>query len=272
MILLPTVDDGHMHTASLLDYKQRLGSIKLNEDLDFIKAYEEFLKDYKLLDVEELELIEELTFLHLAEFFTECQRRYLSIKESKTVKFLLESSKKGNGSVRDLLALPFAGNSYDRVGDLSQKTDFTRCQRAVMVGCGPLPATLFWLYDHYPNIIYLGLDIDAKCVELASQLLNTLDITGIQILHGDGQEFNFSKVDFVFIANQVTPKKAVLSRILDTAEGNVQVVVRDPTPLGRLFAECVRDDLPSGFSVRDEGNESQTFLSVNLFLERDNGL
>jgi hypothetical protein len=149
---------------------------------------------------------------------------------------------------------------------MSEKIDFTRCRRAVMVGCGALPSTLFWLYDHYSTINYVGLDIDAECVALASKATNALKIKGIQILNRDGREFDFSGVDFIFIANQISPKKAVLERIADTSDRDVQLVVRNPTRLGRLFAECIRDNLPLGFSIQHDGKESRAFLSANLFL------
>jgi hypothetical protein len=139
-----------------------------------------------------------------------------------------------------------------------------------MVGCGALPMTLFWLYDHYPSMDYVGLDIDAGCVELASQVMNNLNVKGIRILNQDGRDFDFSGVDFIFIANQVTPKKAILEQIAGTSDIDAQVIVRNPTRLGKLLAECIRNNIPPGFYIQHEGEESQAFLSLNLFLNRIN--
>jgi hypothetical protein len=255
-----------MNTSVLLDYHQRLSSIDINNDRNFISIYEEFLRDFSKFNVNAFDRIEESDFLYYAEFFTNCQKRYLSIHERESVKFLLETGKKGICSLRDLLVFPFVKNSYDRVRDLSMKIDFTRCHRAVMVGCGALPTTLFWLHDHYPAIDYIGLDVDAECVALASQAVSALNATGIQILNQDGAEYDFSGVDFIFVANQVTPKKAVLERIAVTSDIDAQVVVRNPINLGNLLAECIQNNLPPRFSVQHQGNVSQAFLSMNLFL------
>jgi hypothetical protein len=258
-----------MNTSVLLDYHQKLSSIDTNNDRNFISLYEKFIQDFSTCDVNAFDRMKKSVFLYHAAFFTNCQRRYLSINERESVKSLLKAGGKGNCSISDLLVSPFGKNSYDRVRDLSKKIDFTRCRRTVMVGCGALPTTLFWLYDHYPTIDYFGLDIDAECVALASKAMGALNITRTRILNQDGRDFDFSGIDCIFIANQVTPKKAVLERIADTSDTDAQVIVRNPTPLGKLLAECIRDNLPPGFSIQHEGNESQAFLSMNLFLNRN---
>lgn len=255
-----------MNTSLLSDYRQRLISIDINNDRGFISLYEKFIRDFSTCDVNAFDRMEKSVFLYHSVFFTNCQRRYLSIKERESVKSLLEAEKKGNCSLRDLLSFQFGKNSYDRVTDLSEKIDFTRCRRAVMVGCGALPATLLWLYDHYPTIDYVGLDSDADCVALASKAMNALKIKGMRIVNWDGREFDFSGVDFIFIANQVSPKKALLEQVANTSDTDLQLVVRNPTCLGKMLAECIRDNFPPGFSIQHDGNESQAFLSVNLFL------
>lgn len=253
----------------LLNYRQRLASIEGNNDRDFVFLYEAFIRELSAFGIDEFSHLGGSIFLEYSTFYKSCQKRYLAIKEYESANSLLELGNEGNYSLRDLLLFQFGKDSYSRVRDLSDRIDFTQIKRLVMVGCGSLPSTLFWLYDHYPAIDYIGLDINANCVALASKVINALNISKVHILNHDGCEFDFSGFDCIFIANQVTPKTRVLDRIAKTSDISAQVVVRNPTFTGKLLAECVRNILPSEFSIEYEGNESQTFLSMNLFLIRN---
>jgi trans-aconitate methyltransferase len=158
----------------------------------------------------------------------------------------------------------FARDAYKRVADLIGMVQ--ACNNLVMVGCGAFPATLFWLRDHFPGARYTGLDTDARCVETATKLAEAM---GIEMSFNviDGSDYNFAGADFVYVANQVVPKKAVLQQV--ARSGNVtRVVVREPTRKGELLAEAVRYDLPEEFVVESEGVESPIFLSYDLLLRR----
>jgi trans-aconitate methyltransferase len=136
----------------------------------------------------------------------------------------------------------------------------------VMVGCGAFPATLLWLRDHFPSVRYTGLDTNARCVATATKLTEAMGLEmDFRVI--DGSDYNFAGADFVYVANHVTPKKAVLEQV--ARSGNVmRVVVREPTRKGELLAEAVRFDLPEHFVVEREGVESPIFLSYDLLLRR----
>ena len=138
-----------------------------------------------------------------------------------------------------------------------------------MIGCGALPATLFWVRDHYSSVHCVGLDVDSRCVRLAADIVEHLGLTRLSISDGDGRDLDYGDADFIYVANQVTPKRQVLERIAKTATRMTQVVVRNPMARGVLLAECVRDDLPEGFSAVGAGRESSVFLSEDLLLRLD---
>ena len=135
-----------------------------------------------------------------------------------------------------------------------------------MVGCGPLPATLLWLSDHHPDASYIGLDIDDDSVRAASNLFGRLGRRNVTFQLLDGKDYNYQDVDFVYVANHVSPKKNVLEKISATAGFGMQIVVREPTRTGRLFSEAVMDDLPNGFNICSIGSDSTEFFSYNLNL------
>ncbi|RJP40875.1 MAG: hypothetical protein C4548_09820 [Desulfobacteraceae bacterium] len=245
----------------LRDYRQLLEPIS-NPD-DFLDTYEEFIKNLALFENHALETVGEKSFAHYSLFFTNCQRRYLMLKEQKASRTLIKQNKE-NTLIQRRWNSEFENNSYNRVKDLSRMVDFSSCKKIVMVGCGAFPATLFWIYDHYPGMKYIGIDLDSDCIALSSSVSKELNLEKIVFEAKDGREYNYRDVDFVYIANQVTPKKDVLSRILETSSKKIQIVVRNPTPLGRLLAECVLKSSPSNFSFVQAGHPSKSFLSQDL--------
>lgn len=250
----------------LADYYVRLATTKEDE---FLAMHEEFVSWLANLEESSLEELEQQDYLaQHQEFFTACQRRYLAVKERQEVNSLLEKSKTVKKSVGASLMSGFGINTYERVEDLCHMVDFSDCQRCVMVGCGALPATLFYLYDRYPKLEYIGIDIDPVALATAKEAMSLLGIEKICLVEADGSQFDYVDAGFVYIANQVSPKSLVLERIAATADETVQVVMRDPTRRGKLLADCGKDVLPSQFSLVRKGKKSQHFLSQDLFLRR----
>ena len=201
-----------------------------------------------------------------AGFFSAAQKRYLAHKERIANQLLTRILLECPSRIGDCLEDSFSRSSYQRVQDLRRLLDLSDCRRFVMVGCGAFPATMFWLSDHFPDIDCIGLDIDAETVALAAGLASRLGRSQLRFLSIDGCDFDFSGADFVFVANHVMPKRAVLEQLLRSGKQGVQVVVREPTRLGELLAESVRPDMPAGFSIAESGEDSRTFLSYDLVL------
>ena len=248
----------------LADYCVRLATTKEDE---FLALHEEFVRWLAILGESSVEELEQQDYIaQHKEFFTACQRRYLAIKERQENNSLLKKSKTVNRSVGQHLITGFGIKTYERVQDLCQMVDFSASPRCVMVGCGALPATLFYLYDRYPTLEYIGIDIDSVALAMAKEAMCLLGIEKICLVQADGSEFDYVEAGLVYIANQVCPKSLVLERIAATADETVQVVMRDPTRRGKLLADCGKDVLPSQFSLVRKSKESQDFLSLDLLL------
>jgi hypothetical protein len=200
-------------------------------------------------------------------FFSERQRQYLAIKEREAHEEMMAVANGATVPVVENISEGFGRAAYQRVGDLEELVDFHTCHNVVMVGCGAFPATLFWLHDHFPGARYKGLDIDVQCVEMASKLTTAMSINNICFEVVDGRHYDFDSVDFVYVANHVVPKRAVLAQI-GRSESVRQVVVREPTRRGELLAESVQSDLPAVFAVDAAGGENRSFLSYDLALRR----
>jgi SAM-dependent methyltransferase len=253
-----------MTNADFLEvYWNHLSTV--NEEA-FVATYESFLREL----VAERDLTHDLhpdaRYVY-APFFTRCQRRYLAIKEKETYEKMMAVVDGATVSATENITKGFGRDAYERVSDLTDLTDMRTCHNVVMVGCGAFPATLFWLHDHYHKARYTGLDIDARCVDMAKTLAEAMGINDIHIKLANGSDYEYDGVDFVFVANQVVAKKAVLEQV-SRSDSVGQVVVREPTRKGELLAEAVRYNLPREFVVINKGAENSVFLSYDLFLRR----
>jgi len=242
------------------------GLLSAAGDEQFVGAHEAFLRELVSIDDDLLDRLDGRLTAY-AEFFSRCQRRYLAIKEKEANAVMMTRLDGVACTVAARMVDGFGRDSYERVRDLKDMVDFGACRHVVMVGSGAFPATLFWLHDHFPALRYTGLDVDAGCAEMATKLAKTMGIDNMRFEVVDGSCFDFAGADFVYVANHVTPKKAVLRQV-SSSGSNAQVVVREPTRRGKLLAEAVRDELPSAYAVQSSGIESRAFLSYDLLLRR----
>ena len=227
---------------------------------NFAATLESFVRELARRRDDPTEGLDSAERSHFPAFFSQCQRRYLAIKEKQESEAMMTVD---GATVSAIVDKGFGRDAYNRVADLIGMVPTYR--NLVMVGCGAFPATLFWLCDHFPRAHYTGLDIDARCVGTATKLTEAMGIAmDFKVI--DGRDYDFADADFVYVANQVAPKKAVLEQV--GRSGVTRVVVREPTRKGELLAEAVRYDLPEEFVVEGEGVESPIFLSYDLLLRR----
>jgi hypothetical protein len=144
-----------------------------------------------------------------------------------------------------------------------------RHSRLVMVGSGPLPATLLWLAHRHPTLECLGLDSNAAALCVGARLAHKLGASSLHFAAVDGVDYDYAGADLVYVANQVAPKRRVLERILATADRAVTVIVRDPCANGCVLADPVLDELPEGYVLERTGAESPLYLSRDLVLRLD---
>jgi SAM-dependent methyltransferase len=232
----------------------------------FVALHEEFVLRLAAWAVDSNEDVASDTLAREAELLREYQRRYLSLREAELTRLLLALPAGAAFPAHGEFPTAFGSASYGRVGDLVRLVNLTTCRRAVVIGCGAFPATVLWLRDHQPSLACVGVDVDPTTVTLAKALAERFSLADLTFLEADGCAFDYAGFDFVYVANQVTPKSRALERIAATADRDVQVVVRNPYGLGWLLAECVRNRLPERFQISAEGSRSPGFLSVDLVL------
>lgn len=201
-----------------------------------------------------------------APFLTRRYRDYILSMESAEAQRLLLISPHGPVTFAEV-AGEAARVAYDRVHDMFGRVEFQRCRRFVMVGCGQLPVTVFHVHDKTDVSELVALDIRPDAVETVGKLAARLGLLRVKAERCDALRHDFSEAQIVYVANMVSPKGAVLARIADTAPDGVQIIVREPYALGRLWAESGERDLDPRLEVTARGPGSR-YLSRDVFLRR----
>ena len=161
----------------------------------------------------------------------------------------------------------FTDQSYRRVRDMFDSVDFSSCRRFVMVGCGPLPVTIFHVLAKTDVASVVGLDVNRTTIETVRTYIGKLDLRRFRALHADGGTYSYERADIIYVANLVSPKTATLARIAETARSGTPVIVRDPISFGRLIADRGFDACGDLFMLRYVGSGNKKFLSRHVFSE-----
>ena len=193
-----------------------------------------------------------------------CQR--VLTRESPDVRRLLERSACSPASFK-AAASDLALELYDRSLEMFDRLDFSNCHRLVMVGCGSLPFTIFHVHDRTTIPEIVGLDVLPQAIETAATLAARLGYGRVRTELCDGRSYDYGQTQIVYVAGMVSPKSAIVSRIADTAPDGVQIVVREPYSLGRLWLEGIEHDLDPRLEVTGRGRGGRG-LNRDVFLKR----
>lgn len=157
---------------------------------------------------------------------------------------------------------------YDRTREVFERIDFGKCRRFVMIGCGQVPTTLLHVHDRTEVPELVGLDIRPEATETVRALAARFALPRIAAECTDGKDYDFSAADVVYVANMVEPKQDVLAQIVDTTRPHVDIVVREPFGIARLWSDCAEDTLDPRLAVTGRGFVDDQTLTRDVFLRR----
>jgi hypothetical protein len=257
-VILPDVN---AYRHFLLTQRERLNVDSVG---DFVARHEAFTRALAALPDGCFAALDEDFLADHAAFFRACHLRYLMETEMAACHEALNDI---DPTPEALLRRVFGENAGIWQRELAREVDDGQVTRVVMVGCGPLPATLLWLVDRYPDLHCVGLDSDAGALETAARLVRVLGTSRLRLECIDGARYDYATAELVYLANQTAPKRHVLERIAATIGRPATVIARDPYGNGWLLAEQVVGQLPRGYTLRRTGGESPLFLSRDLMLD-----
>lgn len=200
------------------------------------------------------------------EYFGRCVLRFAWTMESLTHAEMMEKPVH-RGPIGPLIGRQTRGQ-YARMEELTRMVDFARHRSFVMTGCGKLPACLFFLYDRTSVADLLGIDSDAESVSMARELVERWGWSRIRIEQSDAAEISYAPYDLIYWDPFATPRRKIMSRILETACPDVTIILREPFGAGTLLMEPVMPHLDPRFIVTGESERFPGRFMLKHYLLR----
>lgn len=202
-------------------------------------------------------------------FFSSAQNYYVRVLETVEAVNIMRKSLDKDQTFLDLFDRQLAKETYLQTNKDIHMMDWRGKKKIVMVGSGPLPETILYLYDHTDIEQIIGLDRNQEAIYIAGEMISAInDTSRIRLLHYNGLDYDYKDADLVFVANFISPKIKILNRIAETAKNGVQVLVRTPVSFGKMLYESALEGLNPRLSLTQEGQVHKYFLSKTLVLEK----
>ena len=208
-------------------------------------------------------------FTKYRSFFSAREQYYVRTIEAIEAVNIMTKSVKENIKFYDLLERKIAKENYLKTSYEIEMMDIEDSKQLVMVGCGPLPETVLYLYENTELEEIIGLDYNQEAVYMGGEMLNSVGSTSrVKLIHCDGLKYDYKDADIIFVANFVTPKIKVLQQIANTAKNGAKVLVRTPVLLGKMLYESAINGMPSRLTLLKKGDINPYFLDQSLLLEK----
>ncbi|MCP4524040.1 MAG: hypothetical protein GY828_07530 [Candidatus Gracilibacteria bacterium] len=225
----------------LFDFKKKLEIYDYihhkREFFNIMKEFRHFISNMKNEETYN-ELYHSEHYAELKVFFTEKNNYFVRAMESIEALSIMTKGEHGCKFL-DLLDAEQIVDNYNRKGEDIQSIDFKEGQSLVMVGCGPFPETLMYFYENTPISHVVGIDNNYEAIYIAGEMIHSLGLTDIDLAYMDGQEFDYSYADIVYIPGFIPNKGELLNRIAESAKEDVQILVFSPKFLSTLIYDKV---------------------------------
>lgn len=144
--------------------------------------------------------------------------------------------------------------SYSCMEELPTLVDFSQMRSIVVLGCGKVPASLFFLQDQTNIPAIVGIDNLQEAVDCASALATKFKLDRVRVINADAAKLDYSFFDAIYFGPFATPRADVLKQIRSTARPNATIILREPQFTGSLAFERVLPFMQPAFNLIKAGD------------------
>ena len=139
-------------------------------------------------------------FTKYRSFFSSREQYYVRTIEAIEAVNIMTKSFKENINFYDLLERKMAKENYLKTSYEIEMMDLEGSKQLVMVGCGPLPETVLYLYENTELDEIIGLDYNQEAVYMGGEMLNSVGNTSrVKLIHCDGLKYDYKDADIIFV-------------------------------------------------------------------------
>ena len=248
-------------------------------NIDYVHDKKKFFKIMKnlrkfLLSVENKHLYE--TLLHskyykfYKDYFSNINIYYLRSIESVQSLSIMTKWFHNFDSFSDLMDKEIIQQSFKTKWNEIKYLDFSKAKTLVMVWSWPFPETLLYIYENtnIDNIIWV--DYNHEAIFMAWEMISWLNLDKITFHQWNWTEYDYSKVDIVYMPLFTYPKEKILDRIVKTWKDSIQILIAIPKWLWNLLFEGLWD-INNRLKVINREDASTPYIAQEvLILEKYN--
>lgn len=127
--------------------------------------------------------------------------------------------------------------------DKKQRSKLEKCNTLVLAGSGMYPYSMFDVYNQYPHINQIGLEIMPKRADMSRLLVQASPAREkINIITIDANDYDYSSLDdddLVFVSADVDSKK-IINKVIETSKAHIYVCA----PYNKMWLKSVVSFLP----------------------------
>lgn len=176
--------------------------------------------------------------------------------EEKAFAEIAEAELQPGQPLKEVVSQCIAG-SYIRMEELSDLVDFSQTRSIVVLGCGKVPASLFYLQDQTRVPAIVGIDNVQEAVDCSNALVSKLNLDRVRIIKADATTFDYSFFDAIYFGPFASPRADVLKQIRSTARPNATIILREPHLTGSLAFERVLPYMQPAFDLIKAGDSKK---------------
>lgn len=168
-----------------------------------------------------------------------------------------------NNSFVELIDRDYIKARYEQKVNEMKSLDFSNAKTMLFVWCWPMPETMLFAYENtnIKNIIWI--DNSNEAVYIAWEMIRSLWLRNISLIHIDWRDYDYSNVDIVYIPWFVFPKNDILDRIVETWKQDIQILVYSPSYLQKMIFDDI-DNINKRLKVIDKLNIQYEYSNRNM--------
>ncbi len=206
-------------------------------------------------------------------YFRDQNNYYIRALESAEAFSIMTHHTNSNHHFIDLINRDFIKNRYKTKATEISLLNTSNANTLVMVWSWPMPETIIYFNENtnIKNIIWL--DYNQEAIYIWNELINSLQINNIKLIHKNALDYNYAWTDIIHIAIFVSPKDEILAKIAETADENVQISIESPTWFYKMLYDDVYENINKRLKIIKRQWFSNPYIkSEILLLKKHNDL
>jgi len=211
---------------------------KFFQVMEKFRIYLANITDEKLIDM----VMHSERYVHYKKYFRDQNDYFMRALETVEALDIINKNTGVDSTLLNIISTDYLKNRYLQKSHDLRLANLSNIKKIVMVGCGPFPDTLLYLYENTNIPELIGLDYNEEAIFISAQFIENLGFDRIKLQCMDGTLYDYADADLIYIAGFVHQKDEVLKQIAETSTNkNAEIIVDSALGMQKLLFENVNN-------------------------------